>query len=69
MRPARTWLSQLLIQPFMIVLSILAALAVNQWNLARASTVSPKRARLSPLKARGTTICSFPRLICLIIAG
>jgi hypothetical protein len=36
MRPARIWLSQLLIQPFMIVLSILAALAVNQRQESRA---------------------------------
>jgi type II secretory pathway pseudopilin PulG len=32
----RSWLSQLIIQPFMIVLSILAALAVNNWQESRA---------------------------------
>ena len=32
----RTWLSQLIIQPIMIVLSILAALAVNNWQESRA---------------------------------
>ena len=32
----RTWLTQLIIQPIMIVLSILAALAVNNWQEARA---------------------------------
>jgi hypothetical protein len=32
----RSWLSQLIIQPLMIVLSILAALAVNQWQESRA---------------------------------
>jgi hypothetical protein len=36
MKSDRTWLSQLLIQPLMIVLSILAALAVNQWQESRA---------------------------------
>jgi hypothetical protein len=34
----RTWLTQLLIQPIMIVLSILAALAVNNWQEARTKT-------------------------------
>jgi hypothetical protein len=38
MRPDRSWLSQLIIQPLMIVLSILAALAVNQWQESRART-------------------------------
>jgi len=32
----RTWLTQLIIQPVMIVLSILAALAVNNWQESRA---------------------------------
>ena len=32
----RSWLSQLIIQPVMIVLSILAALAVNNWQESRA---------------------------------
>jgi hypothetical protein len=32
----RTWLTQLIIQPIMIVLSILAALAVNDWQESRA---------------------------------
>ncbi|MEY2573803.1 MAG: hypothetical protein QOJ87_2016, partial [Verrucomicrobiota bacterium] len=32
----RTWLTQLIIQPIMIVLSILAALAVNNWQESRA---------------------------------
>ena len=32
----RTWVSQLIIQPIMIVLSILAALAVNNWQESRA---------------------------------
>jgi len=32
----RSWLSQLIIQPIMIVLSILAALAVNNWQESRA---------------------------------
>jgi hypothetical protein len=32
----RPWLSQLIIQPVMIVLSILAALAVNNWQESRA---------------------------------
>jgi len=36
MKSERTWLSDLLIQPVMIVLSILAALAVNQWQESRA---------------------------------
>ncbi len=36
MKHDRSWLSQLLIQPLMIVLSILAALAVNQWQESRA---------------------------------
>jgi hypothetical protein len=36
MKAERTWLSDLLIQPVMIVLSILAALAVNQWQESRA---------------------------------
>ena len=36
MKFERTWLAQLLIQPIMIVLSILAALAVNQWQESRA---------------------------------
>jgi len=36
MKPDRFWLSHLLIQPFMIILSILAALAVNQWQESRA---------------------------------
>jgi hypothetical protein len=31
----RTWLTQLIIQPIIIVLSILAALAVNNWQEAR----------------------------------
>ena len=31
----RTWLTQLIIQPIMIVVSILAALAVNNWQQAR----------------------------------
>jgi hypothetical protein len=31
----RSWLSQLIIQPIMIVLSILAALAVNNWQESR----------------------------------
>ncbi|MFL6518852.1 MAG: hypothetical protein ACJ8NS_01375 [Chthoniobacterales bacterium] len=33
---SRSWLSDLIIQPFMIVLSILAALAVNNWQESRA---------------------------------
>ena len=33
----RTWLTQLIIQPIMIVVSILAALAVNNWQEARAT--------------------------------
>jgi hypothetical protein len=36
MKSERTWLSDLLIQPVMIILSILAALAVNQWQESRA---------------------------------
>jgi hypothetical protein len=36
MKSDRSWLSQLIIQPVMIVLSILAALAVNQWQESRA---------------------------------
>jgi type II secretory pathway pseudopilin PulG len=35
MKPDRSWLSQLIIQPVMIILSILAALAVNQWQESR----------------------------------
>jgi hypothetical protein len=38
MKPDRSWLSQLIIQPVMIVLSILAALAVNNWQESRART-------------------------------
>jgi type II secretory pathway pseudopilin PulG len=34
----RPWLSQLIIQPVMIILSILAALAVNQWQESKART-------------------------------
>jgi type II secretory pathway pseudopilin PulG len=33
----REWLSQLIIQPIMIVISILAALAVNNWQESRAT--------------------------------
>jgi type II secretory pathway pseudopilin PulG len=38
MKPDRSWLSQLIIQPVMIILSILAALAVNQWQESKART-------------------------------
>jgi hypothetical protein len=42
----RTWLTQLIIQPIMIVLSILAALAVNNWqeSHAKARRVADTRA-------------------------
>lgn len=36
MKSDRSWLSQLIIQPLMIILSILAALGVNQWQESRA---------------------------------
>jgi type II secretory pathway pseudopilin PulG len=41
----RPWLSQLIIQPIMIVLSILAALAVNNWQDARAAAKRVAEAR------------------------
>ena len=41
----RPWLSQLIIQPIMIVLSILAALAVNNWQESRAAAKRVAEAR------------------------
>lgn len=37
MKPPRSWVSDLIIQPFMIALSVLAALAVNNWQESRAT--------------------------------
>ena len=45
MKSDRTWLPQLLIQPPMIILSILAALAVNQWQESRARVQRVAEAR------------------------
>jgi type II secretory pathway pseudopilin PulG len=41
----REWLSQLIIQPIMIVISILAALAVNNWQESRATAKRVAEAR------------------------
>jgi type II secretory pathway pseudopilin PulG len=41
----RSWLSQLIIQPIMIILSILAALAVNNWQESRATAKRVAEAR------------------------
>ena len=41
----RSWLSDLIVQPFMIILSILAALAVNNWQESRATAKRVEEAR------------------------
>jgi hypothetical protein len=47
MKSERTWLSELLIQPLMIILSILAALAVNQWQESRTLAQRVAEARVA----------------------